>query len=171
MKKQKGFTLVELIIVIVILGILAVTAAPRFIDVSSDAKKATLHSMKAAIQAGANLVYAKSFIEGEHDNVSSLEAKSQILINGVTLETNFGYPSAVSSSQVSVLSWADLDFTNGYKLTIGELTDNTTPPYGSFGITLGTETPNFATNTCNLIYEEAATPDDVPDYIITDSGC
>jgi MSHA pilin protein MshA len=43
---NKGFTLIELIIVIVILGIMAVTAAPRFIDISSDANIAKLKALE-----------------------------------------------------------------------------------------------------------------------------
>ena len=38
MKQQTGFSLIELVIVIVVLGILAVTALPRFLDVSEEAK-------------------------------------------------------------------------------------------------------------------------------------
>ncbi|MGL4750761.1 MAG: type II secretion system protein, partial [Shewanella sp.] len=39
MKRQQGFTLIELVVVIIILGILAVTAAPKFINLQSDARK------------------------------------------------------------------------------------------------------------------------------------
>ncbi|MDG2667452.1 prepilin-type N-terminal cleavage/methylation domain-containing protein, partial [Vibrio parahaemolyticus] len=49
MKKQTGFTLIELVVVIVILGILAVTAAPRFLNLQNDARKARLEGMKGAI--------------------------------------------------------------------------------------------------------------------------
>lgn len=55
---QTGFTLIELIIVIVILGILAVTVAPRFIDVSDDAQRATTAFEAAAFRAGIKLVYS-----------------------------------------------------------------------------------------------------------------
>jgi len=49
MRNQKGFTLIELIIVIVVLGILAVTAAPQFINFSSDARTSTVKGLKGAM--------------------------------------------------------------------------------------------------------------------------
>lgn len=52
MKKHAGFTLIELVVVIVILGILAVTVAPRFLNLQDDAKVARLEGMRGAIAAG-----------------------------------------------------------------------------------------------------------------------
>ncbi|ENM3810998.1 type II secretion system protein, partial [Vibrio cholerae] len=57
MKRQSGFNLIELVVVIVILGILAVTAAPRFLNLQSDARKASLLGLKGAINGAAGLVY------------------------------------------------------------------------------------------------------------------
>ena len=63
-RNNGGFTLIELIVVIVILGILAVTAAPKFIDLQSDARLATLNGMKAAINSAVSLTYGKSLVKG-----------------------------------------------------------------------------------------------------------
>ncbi|MGL4893853.1 MAG: type II secretion system protein, partial [Shewanella sp.] len=45
MKKQQGFTLIELVVVIIILGILAVTAAPKFINLQGDARVSALNGL------------------------------------------------------------------------------------------------------------------------------
>ena len=64
MKKQGGFTLIELVVVIVILGILAVTAAPRFLNLQDDAKNATLEGLAGAIQGASGIIYGKAAIAG-----------------------------------------------------------------------------------------------------------
>jgi MSHA pilin protein MshA len=84
--KHNGFTLIELIIVIVILGILAVTAAPKFIDISTDATIAKLQGMQGALRSGTKLIYAKALIQ---DKVS---ADDTITVGTATIALHSGYP-------------------------------------------------------------------------------
>lgn len=64
MKINRGFTLIEIIIVVIILGILASVAVPKFLSLSSDARIANMKNLEGALKASASLVYAKSVIEG-----------------------------------------------------------------------------------------------------------
>lgn len=56
--KQQGFTLIELVVVIVILGILAVAAAPKFIDLSAEAETAALDGVVGAVNSASAVNYA-----------------------------------------------------------------------------------------------------------------
>ena len=64
MKSQSGFTLIELIMVIVILGILAAVAIPKFVDLSGNAKTGACKSNQAVIESAAAIKYAQNAAAG-----------------------------------------------------------------------------------------------------------
>jgi MSHA pilin protein MshA len=105
-----GFTLIELIIVIVILGILAVTAAPRFIDIATDANIAKLNSLKGSVEAGTEFVFAKSVLQGVHTQLNS-----SVDIDGdgtADINTHSGYPGVMSNCNQYVEElqyWLDIN--------------------------------------------------------------
>lgn len=94
MKKQQGFTLIELVVVIVILGILAVTAAPKFINLQSDAHTATLQAIKASMETASTLVHSKSLIAGNENVAAGGATNATVVVDsaGNTVNLSYGYP-------------------------------------------------------------------------------
>lgn len=74
---QKGFTLIELIIVIVILGILSVLAAPRFIDISTDARIAQIESLRATLDEANKRVMSMSSLPGRKIPIDASNPNTQ----------------------------------------------------------------------------------------------
>jgi prepilin-type N-terminal cleavage/methylation domain-containing protein len=70
--KAKGFTLIELVTVIVILGILAVTALPRFINLTQDAHDSVAHATFSAFESGVDLYHSCWLASGEQGYVKDL---------------------------------------------------------------------------------------------------
>lgn len=134
--KQKGFTLIELVIVIIVLGILAATAVPRFINLQLDAKNAALEGLKGAIADAVELSYSKLAIEG-------LEKEDIFILPGVpnsfpSVEKwcssclfTYGYPGSSPMTFESILDHVLLrtselsDFEASFE--VGNSADNSSP--------------------------------------------
>ncbi|SET64059.1 prepilin-type N-terminal cleavage/methylation domain-containing protein [Thalassotalea agarivorans] len=74
MKKQSGFTLIELVVVLIVIGLLAVTAIPKFIDFTDQAKQANIEGMAGGFATGISLVRAQWEVEGRPQNTSGQNA-------------------------------------------------------------------------------------------------
>ncbi|MCF5840300.1 prepilin-type N-terminal cleavage/methylation domain-containing protein [Aeromonas veronii] len=113
MKKQAGFTLIELVIVIIILGILAVTAAPKFLNLQDDAKKSAAQGVQAAVSSSAQLVYSKSALAGVERSSTAAVSSS----DGTNIAVVYGYPAATSAGIQNAVtidgSWKGSDATAG----------------------------------------------------------
>ena len=123
MKKQAGFTLIELIMVIVVLGILTAIALPRIADLSGEAEKATAQGALAAVKSASVITHAQYLAAGATEGSTTDENNQSVTYSAVNLEgedikiTNeypavdtFGTDGAVTVSGICVAAGIVDDF-------------------------------------------------------------
>lgn len=159
-RQQGGFTLIELIMVIVILGILAAFALPKFADLSSDAKKASLSGLAGSLKSAAAIARSSQLAKGAALGASvTLDGTDVVMVNG--------YPQALATGGISAA--VGIVDTSDYTATGGAAAGGSTVTYQLTGKTSAT---------CQVTYKAATAGTDntapitaAPVVVITNSGC
>lgn len=101
-RQQSGFTLIELIMVIVILGILSAFALPKFADLSGDAEEAAASGALAAVKSASAIAHAQALVSNTTSGNITIEGTTVNLVNSYPDSETIDLAAGISANDFTV---------------------------------------------------------------------
>lgn len=153
MTHSKGFTIIELIVVVVIISILSAIAIPKYLDMSADARAASIKTAYGAVTAASSMVRALYLAPGT--------GPASVTMDNISINTVNGY--AASANTGGIATAAGITDGGGVKGTYSVTIAGSTTTISIYGAT----TPA----SCQVVYNAATSTTSPPVISFTTTGC